>query len=146
MPIARTKRRIWAAAVLAIVILVVAVGFVWSLSDPLHSSARRQWASDAIATINSRVVDKVWIESELAKLKRTAASQPWGGWVGDELLVAQNGEWIVCENLCTKEQKTTIRKDIFIGRGSDGRWYYSTFHFCVGGNRSIRRIFLGSFM
>src|SRR2546421_512471 len=22
-------------------------------------------------------------------------------------------------------------QDLFIGQGSDGRWYYSTFHFCV---------------
>lgn len=30
-----------------------------------------------------------------------------------------------------KEQNTSVRKDIFIGHGSDGKWYYSTFHFCV---------------
>ena len=41
----------------------------------------------------------------------------------------QNGDWIVCENICQKEDNRI--HDLFIGRGSDGRWYYSTFHFCV---------------
>lgn len=44
----------------------------------------------------------------------------------------KNGDWIVCQNVCAKEQNTGVKNDLFIGRGSDGKWYYSTFHFCVG--------------
>jgi hypothetical protein len=44
----------------------------------------------------------------------------------------KNGDWIVCQNVCAKEQNPAVKKDLFVGRGSDGKWYYSTFHFCVG--------------
>jgi hypothetical protein len=133
MSLEKTKRRFWIVAILVVAVVAAAGSFVWSLSDPLHSRARRQWASQAITTIDSRVHDKAWLDGEIAKLKSAATSKPFqGGWVGDELLVAKNGEWIVCENVCSKEQTTSVRKDIFIGQGSDQRWYYSTFHFCVG--------------
>lgn len=127
------KRRRWIVVATALVVVVVAVVMVWARSDPLRSTARREWRDQAVSTIQHRFDDKPWLESALATLKPRAASQPYqGGWVGDELLVMKNGDWIVCQNVCTKEQNTAVKKDLFIGRGSDGKWYYSTFHFCVG--------------
>jgi hypothetical protein len=102
-PFLKRRRRI----VITFVICFIALGMLvvaWALSDPLHSRARKRWKDQAIAEIE----------------------------VGDELLVTKNGEWIVCQNVCSKEQHTPVRRDLFIGRGSDGKWYYSTFHFCVG--------------
>jgi hypothetical protein len=58
--------------------------------------------------------------------------------VGDEMLVMENGEWMICQNVCSKEQSTAVKRDLFIGRGSDEKWYYSTFHFCVG--KSVLRM------
>jgi len=42
----------------------------------------------------------------------------------------KNGDWIACQNICSKEDSRV--QDLFIGRASDGKWYYSTFHFCIG--------------
>jgi hypothetical protein len=128
------KRGPWRFAVPVIGIAVVgALGVAWSQSDPLRSTARRQWKDRAIAQIERRLNDKPWLDAEVSRLRSAAATQPHRGvWVGDELLVTKNGDWIICQNVCTKEQDTPVKRDIFIGRGSDGRWYYSTFHFCVG--------------
>ena len=41
-----------------------------------------------------------------------------------------NGEWIAYANVCWKEDSHI--HDLFLGRASDGKWYYSTFHFCIG--------------
>jgi hypothetical protein len=41
-----------------------------------------------------------------------------------------NGEWMAYRNVCAKEEDRIA--DLVIGRGSDGKWYYSTFHFCIG--------------
>ena len=40
-----------------------------------------------------------------------------------------NGAYLVYSQLCTKQNPRI--HDIFIARGSDGKWYYSTFHFCI---------------
>ncbi|HEX8340560.1 MAG TPA: hypothetical protein VF624_06585 [Tepidisphaeraceae bacterium] len=133
MPPSTRKRRQWIVAGSALVVVAIAVLVVWTQSDPLRSAARRQWRDEAVANVRRRVDDKAWLESELARLKPIAATQPYqGGWVGDELLVMKNGDWIICQNVCTKERNTAVKKDLFIGRGSNGKWYYSTFHFCVG--------------
>jgi hypothetical protein len=130
-PFLKRRRRI----VITFVICFIALGMLvvaWALSDPLHSRARKRWKDQAIAEIEHRLKDKKWLDSEVSHLNAATAKNPYNGWVGDELLVTKNGEWIVCQNVCSKEQHTPVRRDLFIGRGSDGKWYYSTFHFCVG--------------
>ena len=42
----------------------------------------------------------------------------------------KNGDWIAYASRCSKEDWRI--RDIFIGRATDGKWYYSTFHFCRG--------------
>jgi hypothetical protein len=41
-----------------------------------------------------------------------------------------DGQWIVFRQQCVKEDRRV--GDLFIGKASDGKWYYSTFHFCTG--------------
>jgi hypothetical protein len=129
----RRHRTLVVAAVAILVLGAMSVACVVTRpSDLLRSDARRQWKDRAIAAIDRRLDDKQWLTEKLAGLKSTAATKPLqGGWVGDELLLAKNGDWIICQNICAKDQHTSVRKDLFIGRGSDGKWYYSTFHFCV---------------
>ena len=99
--------------------------------DRLTGTARRQWRNQAVASVGTRLADGPWLAAEVAQLQATAASSRngLGGWAGDHLLVMRNGDWVVCENICSKENPRI--HDLFIGRGSDGRWYYSTFHFCI---------------
>lgn len=125
------KRR-WIIAFAMLVMLVVTVLVVFAPTDPLRLAARREWRDQAVAKVQARFDDKAWVDSELQRMKPQITSRAnLGGWVGDELMVMKNGEWIICQNVCAKEHKRGVIKDLFIGRGSDGRWYYSTFHFCV---------------
>lgn len=45
------------------------------------------------------------------------------------LILMTNGEWMVYRSICRKENFWV--RDLFLGRASDGRWYYSTYHFCI---------------
>jgi hypothetical protein len=51
------------------------------------------------------------------------------GWIGTNLLVMTNGEWLAYQNKCVKEPGHI--HDLFLAQGSDGKWYFSTFHFCT---------------
>ena len=122
-----------------ILILVLGVGVlaggvtavVLAKGDRLHARPRREWKDQAIARIERRLNDRQTLQSAIDHIKKaSAATRPApGSWVGDAVLVMKNGEWIACENICTKEDSRI--QDLFIGRGSDGEWYYSTFHFCI---------------
>lgn len=102
----------------------------------LDSSARRAWKNENIAAISARVASPGWLADELARLG-TSAKEAAGGnrWFSEDLILMRNGEWLACANICQKEDRRIL--DLLIARGSDGRWYYSTYHFC------IRKVVLG---
>jgi hypothetical protein len=129
MPGRLAKRRRW--VVPGCLILTASIALF--LISQRHSSARRQWKDQAIVRIEQRLSDHQWLDGEVARLKAATWGRPLqGAWVGDELLLTRNGDWLICQSVAAKEQKTSVTKDLFIGRGSDGKWYYSTFHFCIG--------------
>jgi hypothetical protein len=93
---------------------------------------RRAWKESSIANISKRVGEARWPASELALLKKTSpgASGDYESWLSDRLILMENGEWLAYANTCRKEDSAIY--DFFLGRGSDGQWYYSTYHFCKG--------------
>jgi len=127
----------WVIGVSVAVVAVVIAGMAVLRHDPyrLHAPMRQAWAEDAITAITSNVADVAWLTTETAALQAASAQESperedWLYWGSDALLLMKNGDWIVYRNRCWKEDPRV--HDIFIGRGSDGKWYYSTFHFCVG--------------
>ena len=99
-------------------------------SEDLHSSARKQWKDKAIAAIAETCRNTNWITNELRRM--TAIPPPDSNsdqWLSQQLVLLKNGEWLAYTNKCRKEDSKI--HDIFVARGSDGKWYYSTYHFCI---------------
>lgn len=128
------KKLLFGAA--AVVFLLVVIGFLASntigLSNRLHSKARKDWKDNAAVEIARRASHTNWLLAETEMLRKRVAHDraDSGAWFSDHLILVTNGEWLVYESKCSKEDSRI--HDIFIGRGSDNRWYYSTFHFCIG--------------
>ena len=128
-----TKRRI----TILVLVICALTGWVVAVSvlakgDRLHAKPRREWKEQAIAVIERRMTDRPTLQLEIDGVTKTsAATRPApDSWAGENVLVMKNGDWIAYESICSKEDSRI--HDLFIGRGSDGKWYYSTFHFCVG--------------
>ena len=99
-------------------------------ASPLKSKARRQWKDNALAQIAKQTSDPAAILKEIETMKTTPKdSEWWETWLSQDLIVMTNGEWMAYRYVCLKEEAQI--PDLFLGRGSDGRWYYSTWHFCV---------------
>jgi hypothetical protein len=127
----KKKRVIIAAGILTV--LVMAGVFVAKCTDPygLQGTPRREWKDRALTKITRRSNDSTWLASEIATLKAKATKDQTDsdGWLSPHLILMTNGEWIVYANVCRKEDRHI--HDLFLGRASDGKWYYSTFHFCI---------------
>jgi len=97
----------------------------------LRSSARRAWKEKAIADIAARVADPAWATNEVAMLtkKRSLDDSSSDGWLSDHMILMRNGDWLAYANVCQKQNHRV--RDLFLARGSDGQWYYSTYHFCI---------------
>jgi hypothetical protein len=50
------------------------------------------------------------------------------GWAHDHVLLMTNGEYIIYAS--RHGANSGFIDHLFLGRGSDGRWLYSTYHFC----------------
>jgi hypothetical protein len=119
----------WAAVLVGLMALLM-----W-FQDPvfkrLNAPARKSWKETTISNIERRCADALWLTEEMAAIKtKVEAEGEEDGWFTPDLLVMKNGDWIAYGAKCSKEDARI--HDIFVGRASDGKWYYSTFHFCIG--------------
>ena len=126
-----TKTFALLGAALCLCAVTVGVVALYAGPAPLDSRAQKQWQNQAIAEIASQSGDAAPILEEIAAMKvRTSVDSAWRRWISDDLIVMRNGEWMAYRNLGAKEQGRI--HDLFIGRGCDGRWYYSTYDFSTG--------------
>jgi hypothetical protein len=117
-------------SILVLLLLVGLGGFVYFKTY----GARLNWKNDAIAEITNRADDAKWIDREMQFITG-ADPEPdqrllAGRWLSSHMILMQSGEWLIYESHCQKEAPRNIT-DIFIAKGSDEKWYYTTCHFCV---------------
>lgn len=124
-----TKKLIIGVAVLLLGTMLLV--FWLKANTGLRAKPRRAWKDNAIADIFQKSTDAGWIESQLAELNsRPPDAWPEVHWLSESLLLMKDGEYIVYCQCCSKQDSRI--HDIFVGRGSDGKWYYTTYHFCIG--------------
>lgn len=119
--------RKWLFLLVAAGVIFAAVVVTRPLRDPLHTSARREWKQQHLAEIAARVTEASWPSNELARMDSETEEARW---LSDRLIRMESGEWLAYASVCAKEPAGIA--DLFVARGSDGKWYYSTYHFCIG--------------
>lgn len=87
-------------------------------------ASRKRWKEESIPLIARSAEDTNWLTQEITMLTNGAPGPRViiQGWLSDRLLLMNNGEWLVYKNHCPKQKPHNV-KDIFLARGSDGRWY-----------------------
>jgi hypothetical protein len=114
--------------VISSILLLAGVGATLFLRAPsLHSIARREWKQKSIAEISTFIANSAWSSNEIALMKTRSGDESW---LSDHMIRMSNGDWLAYANSCQKQDGRI--PDIFLARGSDGHWYYSTYHFCIG--------------
>ena len=126
----RTFRIVAVAALLGLAVLgvlVVRMSGDWRYTN----KHRRQWKNDAIAEIARLADDANWLATETARLKADPPEDDGSGqgWLSNHLILMKNGDRVIYSSQCHKQDWRVY--DIFVGRASDGEWYYSSYHFCI---------------
>jgi hypothetical protein len=127
----KTRIPKWQRISILVLLLLVGLGsFVYFKTY----GARLSWKNDAIAVISNLADDDKWIDREVEFItgadpepdQRLLAER----WLSSHMIRMKSGEWLIYESHCQKEAPRNI-SDIFIAKGSDQKWYYTTCHFCV---------------
>jgi hypothetical protein len=128
------KRWLIATAFLLAIVAGVFLGLPWAVRQRQYL-ARKGWKEQAIPEIAKFANDSRWVSEEIALL---GAGEATGSqriianrWLTDRMVLMASGEWLVYKSHCSKAPPHQVR-DIFLAKGSNGRWYYTTCHFCVG--------------
>lgn len=122
-------------AVAVLIVLVAAAVAVRSgeRNDRHHSAHRRAWKDKALAEIRADLGDPDYFIDRFGKEpapRRYFDTSGEEDWLGDDTIVCADGSWLMFRNRCRKEDERI--HDLFVARASDGNWYYSDFHFCIG--------------
>ena len=128
------RRRGW---ILLAIAASIPAGFALRLvsNKSLTSAARKAWRDQAMASIAQKAGDPAWVKAEIERIRgQTSYSEYLGtdepAWMSRDMMLLSDGSWLVHANICSKEDPKV--RDLYLARGSDGRWYFSTMHFCVG--------------
>ncbi len=114
-----------------VLLLVGIVAMAFLRAPSLQSAARREWKQRNIAEITARVADPAWPTNESVHLEAPGTNETGSdaSWLSERIIVTRKGDWLAFANSCQKQDGRIA--DIFLARASDGRWYYSTYHFCI---------------
>ena len=115
-------------------LLVCGIGAIFTAGTinpfSLRNPWRKNWKNNAVAEIKRRSDDSAWVNSEITRLKEGGDGRfDSDSWLSRRMILATNGDWMVYDSFCYKQDFRI--HDIFIARASDGKWYYSTYHFCI---------------
>lgn len=122
----RMKR--WQAAGWVIVALILLASSAWWIARRLSESERTAWKDTALPRLASLSLTNQEIRTELEEMSRRVRMEEGSIWAGERVLRMSNGEFIVYEY--RHGRNDFFPPHLFLGRCSDGRWLYSSYHFC----------------
>jgi cell division protein FtsB len=127
---ARSRRVVRMIGALFIVLLIIAAALAgfWQFMKQREHQARAQWKGQALARLAELSITNEEILRELDDLKGGPTPSLDFGWTHENVLLMTNGEYIVYAH--RHGANNGFVDHLFLGHGSDGRWLYSTFHFC----------------
>lgn len=119
-----------AAILLAVACIGAAVFYIaMKRADVHHTSERRLWKDTAIIKIKADLNAKDYLEKRFGEIpKPLGFFDSSEQWLTPDTIVCRDASWLAFRAQCHKEDPKV--HDIFVAKGSDGKWYYSDFHFC----------------
>jgi hypothetical protein len=113
---------------LTIPVLVVILIASWrAVVKHKYENARRAWKSEALVQIAKTSMTGEEVLTEIDQIKHPTPNLNFG-WTNEHVLLMTNGEFLVFAFY--HGFNNGFIDHLFLAHGSDGRWYYSTYHFC----------------
>jgi hypothetical protein len=101
---------------------------MWWVARRLSERPRTAWTESALVRLSNLSLTNQEIRTELDTMKAKVREDGESGWAGERVLRMKNGEFIVYEY--RHGRNDYFPPHLFLGRCSDGRWIYSSYHFC----------------
>lgn len=115
----------------------------WRVSLIKFERGRTDWKAGTLPRLAQLSVTNEEIRRELDALRAGPTANVDLGWTHDHVLLMTNEEYLIYASRHGFNNGSV--NHLFLARGSDGRWFYSTYHFCnqmagVGGDEPLGSI------
>ncbi len=114
----RRRKVILTMGTAAILVIGLLVYLFVSRPDIYHTKERRAAKKEMVRLITDDL-------SRTNSPGRPAEDE----WMDGKVIFNEDGSWLAYRSRCHKQDPKVY--DLFISKASDGRWYYSTYHFCI---------------
>ena len=111
-----------------LVLVVIGCGG-WRTLRYVTAKPRVAWKDEALERFWTMALTKEVVLREVEELK-DRRGEAESVWVHENVLRMTNGEYVVYEY--RHGRNDFFPPHLFLGRSSDGRWLYSSYHFCNG--------------
>ena len=118
------KLVIWLAIPILIVVFIAGCR---SVVKHKYEHARKVWKDDALMQIAKTSMTNEEVLTEIDQIKHPTPSLDFG-WTHNHVLLMTNDQFLVYA--FRHGFNNGFVDHLFLAHGSDGRWYYSTYHFC----------------
>jgi len=88
---------------------------------------RAKWAATALPRLAGLSSTSEVVRTELAQLRAPTPNLDFG-WTHDDVILMTNGEYLIYA--WWHGNNNGWVDHLFLAHGSDGKWYFSTYHFC----------------
>lgn len=109
-----------------VVVLAGIVGW-WLEAKHREERARVLWKDKALAQLATTSMTNEEVLTEIDQIKHPTPNLNFG-WANDHVLLMTNGAFLVYA--FRHGFNNGFVDHLFLAHGSDGRWLYSTYHFC----------------
>jgi hypothetical protein len=115
---------------LGIAALIVVSAIVFdSVVKHRYAHERKIWKENALARLAKTSITNEEVLAEIDQIKHPTRDVNFG-WTHEHVALMTNGEYLVFASRHGFDNGFVDH--LFLAHGSDGRWYYSTYHFCNG--------------
>lgn len=123
------ERKLWTWV--SVPLVLVALLFGWSeITRAKYERARASWKTTALERLAGLSLTNAEIIHELEELKKSRGAGKDRMWAGERVLLMTNDEYLIYA--FRHGFNSGFVDHLFLAHGSDGLWYYSTYHFCKG--------------
>src|SRR4051812_16180878 len=109
-----------------VIMIIVGLAGVWLFARQKAARHRAQWKAPTLQRLTALSITNEEIQREINDLK--ARPRPSQDWANDQVLLMANGEYIIFS--FRHGANNGFVDHLFLGHGSNGKWLYSTYHFC----------------
>jgi hypothetical protein len=115
--------------ILLAVLLLIAALFVGWRATLQHrwERARDDWKTAALRELAGMSFTNEDIRTELDQIRHPTPNLDFG-WAHDHVILMTNGQYLVYA--WRHGLNNGFVDHLFLAHGTDGKWYYSTYHFC----------------